>query len=169
MPLPRTLFWNNMAMDLMGLGQFDEARAVLERALAGREDAELMEVLGFAYFHQGLMDEAERCWIQAERWDPANADVHIDLGRLALTRRRWTEAIASFQRAAELSPSAVAPLYNLSQAYRMMGDRAGAERYGRLADERRKSQPPPATGMGADTDAARAPRKMPATTREPAR
>jgi tetratricopeptide (TPR) repeat protein len=150
MPLPRTLFWNNMALDLMALGQFDEARAVLERALDGGEDAGLMEALGFAYFHQGLMEQAEQCWLRAERWDPTNADVYIDLGRLALVRSRWKEAIGFFKRAAELSPSAIAPLYNLSQAYGMLGERAEAARYRRLADERRRAQPPPSTGMGAD-------------------
>jgi tetratricopeptide (TPR) repeat protein len=152
MPLPRTLFWNNMALDLMALGRFDEARAVLERALDGREDAGLMEVLGFAYFHQGQMEEAERCWLRAERWDPNNADVYIDLGRLALVRQRWKDAVGFFKRASELSPTAVAPLYNLSQAYGMLGNRAEADRYRRLADERRRSQPAPQTGMGADIE-----------------
>jgi hypothetical protein len=50
----------------------------------------------------------------------------------------------------------------------MRGDRAEAERYRQLADERRRSQPPPRTGMGADLDDATA-EGMPVSTREPVR
>ena len=39
MPLPRPLFWNNLALDLMAQGRDAEARGYLERALAGSEDA----------------------------------------------------------------------------------------------------------------------------------
>src|SRR5262249_59831369 len=92
MPLPRTLFWNNLALALIAMGRPEDARTYLERALAGSEDAGLMELLGLAYSHLGLAEEAERCWRQAERWDPENADVCLDLGRLAMGRRRWREA-----------------------------------------------------------------------------
>ncbi len=88
MPLPRTLFWTNLALDLMAMGRAEEARAYLESALAGSEDAGLMELLGLAYSHLGSTDEAERCWRQAERRDPDNADVCLDLGRLAMSRRQ---------------------------------------------------------------------------------
>src|SRR5262249_96959 len=92
MPLPPTLFWNNLALDLMALGRPTEARGFLERALAGSEDAGLMELLGLTYSQEGSTDQAEQCWRRAERWDPDNADVCLDLGRLALSRRRWGEA-----------------------------------------------------------------------------
>jgi tetratricopeptide (TPR) repeat protein len=169
MPLPRTLFWNNLALDLLALGRPDDARAYLERALAGSEDAGLMELLGLTYAHQGLTEEAERCWRQAERWDSENADVCLDLGRLAMGRRRWREAIAFFQRATDRSRDAVEPLYNLSQAYRMLGDPAEAERYRRLADERRRAQPPRHGGMGADLGPTGAAQGMGASMREPTR
>ena len=42
------------------------------------------------------------------------------------------------KRAADRSTEAVEPLYSLSQAYRMLGNRTEAERYRRLADERRR-------------------------------
>ena len=93
MPLPRTLFWNNLALDLIAVGRTDEARRYLTRALAHSQDAGLMELLGLTYSQQGAIDEAERCWRQAESWDPDNADVCLDLGRLALSRNRWGEAV----------------------------------------------------------------------------
>ncbi len=68
--LPRSLFWNNLALDLMALGRTEEARGYLERALARAEDAGLMELLGLTYSQQGLTDQAERCWRQAEALGP---------------------------------------------------------------------------------------------------
>jgi tetratricopeptide (TPR) repeat protein len=152
MPLPRPLFWNNLALDLMAQGRDEEARGYLEQALARSEDAGLMELLGLSYSQQGSTDQAERYWRRAERLDPGNADVCLDLGRLAMSRRRWDEAIGFLTRAAERSPKAVEPFYNLSQVYRMRGNRDEADRYRRLADQRRQSQPAQRGGMGEDAD-----------------
>ncbi len=151
-PMPRTTSRNDRALALLAAGRPEEARALLERALTGSEDAGLLELLGRTYAQQGRTDEAERYWRQAERWDPQNADVCLDLGRLAMGRRRWDEAVAFFKRAADRSSDAIEPLYNLSQAYRMLDRNAEAEHYRRLADQRRRSQPPRNVGMGADTD-----------------
>lgn len=152
MPLPRTLFWNNLSLDLIAGGRTDEARKYLRHALADCQDAGLMELLGLCYSQQGAIDEAERCWLQAESWDPNNADVCLDLGELAMSRRRWSEAVGFLKRAAEQSAEAVGPVYNLSQAYRMLGKAEEAERYRRLADERRRARPAGAAGMGAVDD-----------------
>jgi tetratricopeptide (TPR) repeat protein len=149
MPLPRTLFWNNLALDLIAVGRTDEARLYLRRALADCQDAGLMELLGLTYSQQGVVDEAERCWRQAERWDPNNADVCLDLGQLALSRNQWNEAVDLLKRAVDRSTDAIGPLYSLSQAYRMAGNSGEADRYRRLADLRRRAQPAAATGMGA--------------------
>ena len=169
MPLPRTLFWNNLAMDLMALGQTEEARGYLERALADSEDAGLMELLGLTYSQQGSRDEAERCWRRAERWDPNNADVCLDLGRLAMSRRRWDEALGFLRRAADRSPEAVEPLYNLGQVYGIMGRHDEAERYRRQADRRRQAQPPSRGGMGGDVDPDSMPERDGVPGPEPAR
>jgi tetratricopeptide (TPR) repeat protein len=151
MPLPQRLFWNNLAIDLIAVGRTDEARKYLTGALVQSQDAGLMELLGLTYSQQGALDEAEHCWRQAESWDPENADVCLDLGRLSLSRNRWGEAVSFLKRAADLSTEAVEPLYNLSQAYRMLGNAVESERYQRLADQRRRANPAAVTGMGADT------------------
>jgi tetratricopeptide (TPR) repeat protein len=153
MPLPRKLFWNNLALDLMAGGRTDEARGYLTRALADSHDAGLLELLGLTHSQQGSIDEAERCWRQAESWDPDNADVCLDLGRLAVSRRQWSEAVTFLKRAAARSSHAVEPLYSLSQAYRMLGNVDEAERYRRLADQRRQAHPAVATGMGTSSAA----------------
>ena len=98
MPLPRSLFWNNLALDLIASGRTEDARSYLTPALARSQDAGLMELVGLTYSQQGAIDEAERCWRQAESWDPDNADVCLDLGRLALSRNRWSEAVGFLKR-----------------------------------------------------------------------
>jgi tetratricopeptide (TPR) repeat protein len=148
MLLPRALFWNNLALDLMALGRTDEARAYLTRALGVVEDSGLEELLGTTYFQQGELDRAERCWRQAVSLDPKNADAWLDLGRLAMSRRDWQQAAKFFAEAAELSIEAVEPLYNLSLAHQMMGNRTEADRYRRLADEKRRNAPQRGGGMG---------------------
>lgn len=153
MPLPKPLFWKNFAVDLMAEGRAAEARGYLKRALDQSADAGLMELLGLSYQQEGNVDEAERCWRQALAWDDHNADAWLGLGHLALNRRKWSEAVTLLSRASELSPEAVEPLHNLSQAHRMLGNTAEAERFRRLAAERRAARPQ-VGGMGA----------MPATT-----
>jgi tetratricopeptide (TPR) repeat protein len=148
MALPRARFWSDFAFDLIGLGRTEEARSYLLQALAKDEDAGLMELLGLAYEHEGAIDEAERWWRTALELDPNNADTLIELGRLALGRRQWDEAIRHLERAAELSPQALQPVYGLSRAYRFKGDRAKAEQYEARAIERRRAQPQRG-GMGA--------------------
>ena len=136
-PLPKTLFWKNLATDLMGTGRVEEAREYLNRGLADSQDAGLMELLGLTYFHQGSIDEAERCWRQAIAWNPDNMMASLHLGQLAFSRGEWTEAADLLKRAADRSTTAVAPLYNLSQAYRRLNNLEEADHYKRLADQRR--------------------------------
>jgi tetratricopeptide (TPR) repeat protein len=141
MPLPHKLFWNNFALDLLAIGQPDRTRAYLERALAEKPDPGLTELLGLTYEKEGRLDEAERCWRDALRLDPDHADTLIDLGRLSLLRRRWDDAIALLERAAELSPEAVEPVYGLGRAYRLKGDLQRARRLEERAARLRKAHP----------------------------
>jgi uncharacterized protein HemY len=85
--------------------------------------------------------------------DPQNADAWLDLGRLAMSRRNWKQAAEFLTRAADLSTAAVEPLYILSLAHQMMGHTAEADRFRRLADEKRRSSPPRSGGMGDSVDA----------------
>jgi tetratricopeptide (TPR) repeat protein len=142
MPLPQPLFWNHLVLELIALGRTAEARGYLERTLAKKEDAGLRELLGVAYEKEGSLDEAERCWRQALTLDPNNADTLLDLGRLALGRKRFDEAVAMFERAAELSPDSIDPVYNLSRAYHLKGDSAKSQHYETLVAQLRRSQRP---------------------------
>ena len=147
MPLPRPLFWNNFALDLIGLGRAGEARAYLQKVLANTDDAGLMEVLGLTYHMDGNPVEAERCWRQAVAWDPGNVEAWLELARLAMKRGKWDEAIRMLEPAAERSPEMVEPVYSLSLAYRQLGKTAEAVRYQQRAEELRRLKPPRG-GMG---------------------
>lgn len=122
------------------------------RRLDKVREAVRLEQVGQTYLKQGRIDQAERCWWEAERLDPDNAAVCLDLGRLAVRLGRGEEAVRYFDRALKRSPMALEPLYNLGQAYRILGRTGEAEYYRRLADRRRRAQPPRRTGMGADFD-----------------
>jgi tetratricopeptide (TPR) repeat protein len=151
--LPRSLFLNNFALDLLALGRADEARERLTRALAIGEDAGLRELLGTAYSQLGDMEQAEHAWRKAAETDPGNADAWLGLGRLAMSRQRWQEAVLYLGHAAELSRDAVDPLYNLSLAHQRLGHTQEADRYKRLADSKRRSAHP-SGGMGTMPDTA---------------
>jgi tetratricopeptide (TPR) repeat protein len=141
MPLPRPLFWDHLSLDLMAIGRTADARTYLERALADREDAGLRELLGVAHEKEGRLDLAEADWLRAVADNPNNTDALLDLGRLALGRRRPDEAIRLLERAAELSPASLDPVYNLGRAYRLKGDADRAAHYESLADRLRASRP----------------------------
>ncbi len=152
LPLPKTLFWKNLARDLMASGRSEEAREYLSRALVETHDAGLMELLGLTYFQQGATDEAERCWRQAIAWNPDSTLACLHLGRMALSRQQWAQAADLLKRAADHSTSAVAPLYNLSQAYRMLGKLDEADRYKHLAEQRRRDWKSTGTVAGPDAE-----------------
>ena len=127
MPLPRALFWDHLAIDLMAQGRVGEARAYLTRASERDEDARLVELLGLAYHREGATADAERCWRKALELDPHNGDALLSLGRLAIAGRP-AEAVALLEKAAEVSPGSIEVQHNLGLAYRLVGGAAASER-----------------------------------------
>ncbi|WP_435010350.1 tetratricopeptide repeat protein [Tundrisphaera lichenicola] len=142
MPLPSSMFWNHLAIDLMAQGRNAEARAHLTRALEHSSDAGLQELLGQTYYHEGQVDEAEHCWRMALDRDPDSIDTLLDLGGLELKRSRAAEAITLLSRATRLSPGSVEAFHNLGMACKMAGDPTAAERYLRRASDLRKGGNP---------------------------
>jgi tetratricopeptide (TPR) repeat protein len=141
MPLPPATFWNHLALELIAMGRTSDARNYLERALAKSESPDLRELLGVTFEKEGNLDRAEQCWRQVVNDDPNNADALLGLGRLALGRMRWDEAEGLLERAAELSPHSIDPIYNLSRVYRLKGEISKAEHYEAKAAQLREPQP----------------------------
>ena len=66
MPLPRTLFWTQLADDLVSSGRIDDARRYLTRALSSSTRSVIVESSSAqTYFLQGMLDDADRCFRQA--------------------------------------------------------------------------------------------------------
>jgi len=128
MPLPGGLFWYQFSYDLLREGKTAEARATLDRALAQNEDAALIDLLGQVYMKEGDLERAEQCWRRAVELDHSRGDPWLNLGKLALRRQQPQEAIRLLTRATELLPESIDTLYNLSQAYRLAGNHAEANR-----------------------------------------
>jgi tetratricopeptide (TPR) repeat protein len=154
MPLPAPIFWHNFALDLLGSSQPAKARRYLLRALAHRNDAGLMDLLGEAYRiegTEGAADQAERCFRQAIEWEPTRSDPWLHLGRLLLQpeRNRPEEAIPYLQRAAALAPESFEPHYSLALAYKRLGRKDEADREQKLFERLRAKHAPGPSGMGA--------------------
>jgi rhomboid protease GluP len=94
----------------------------------------LVEV-GRLYAELGQPDQALRTLQRATAAHPEDADAWRLLGTVQLSERRWTEAIAAFDRLALLAPADSTVRYDLAYSYLARGqsrvetgDRAGAER-----------------------------------------
>jgi tetratricopeptide (TPR) repeat protein len=138
---PKRLFWDFLARDLIEEGRILDARKHLQHALAGGEDAGLLELLGRTYWADSEMDQARKCWERARELDPSRSDPWLDLGQLALHQNHNEEAVRYLERALELSPDSVTPLYKLMQAHHRLGHDQRAEQLKKHLDQLRSAPP----------------------------
>jgi tetratricopeptide (TPR) repeat protein len=148
LPLPRQLFWTNLARDLIDSGQPAQARRYLSKALAERPDPTQTDLLGLAYQYEGALDEAERAFRGAIALDAELFPAWLHLGRLLLQPQgdRVSEAVEILQKAAALAPDSFEPPYSLSLAYRRLGRDAESEEYRKRSESLRKQIKPRAAG-----------------------
>jgi tetratricopeptide (TPR) repeat protein len=122
MPLkPRSIFWGEFGKSLLSIGRAEEAQRYLHRALREGDDASVADLLGQSYYLQGALDDAEQCWRLALQLDPERPGAWWRLGKLELQRGRPAEAIEPLRRSSALEPDAIGPIYDLSLAYRRLG------------------------------------------------
>jgi tetratricopeptide (TPR) repeat protein len=150
LPLPRPLFWTNLARDLIDSGRPAQARQYLTKALAERPDATQTDLLGLAYQCEGSLDLADRAFRRAIALDANLFPAWLHLGRLLLQPQRGplSEAVEILQKAASLAPESFEPPYSLSLAYRRLGRDSESEEYRERAESLRKQNKAPAGGMG---------------------
>jgi tetratricopeptide (TPR) repeat protein len=142
MPLPKPLFWSQLADDLIKLGRFGAAVEHLTTFLAGARDAPLMNTLGRAHVLAGSFPEAERCFRQAAEWEPGSYLPWLNLGKLELQRRRFAEALEGLENARLLVPRQTEVLHALAAVYRILDrprDVASVERS--LKEDGRRPSP----------------------------
>jgi tetratricopeptide (TPR) repeat protein len=138
--LPPTLFYTDLAQDLIDANRPADARRHLERALSKGDDPVLMDLLGSAYRAEGLDAEAEACWKKAIKSDPKLFRPWLNLGLLALGTNRPAEAVDFLEKAHALGPGELEPVYQLGVAYGRAGRPEDAKRFRRKAEEVRRNK-----------------------------
>jgi len=106
-----------------------EAISAFEAALAidGR-DGPILLSLGEAYLQQGEFDKARAMYARLESHRDARAAALAGLGKVALARHEYKEAVGYLEEALKLSPGATRLRQPLAMAYRELGDRVSAEK-----------------------------------------
>lgn len=126
MPLPRSLFWTQLAEDLVSSGRIDDARRYLIKALSNAPDASLLNLLGQTYFLQGALEDADRCFRQAADLATTDHLAYVNLAKLAILRHEREEALKQLNHARALAPRRYSVLYTLASVYRQLGRTAEA-------------------------------------------
>ncbi len=122
---------------LMEANRWTEAQAALRRAVAiTPNDANVLNALGLlAWQHAGRLDEATAYFSRAlgvhSEADDFNASLHNNLGAIYGQQGRFSEAIAEFKIAVQITPDDPEYLTNLGAAFAVVG---------RIGDARRALQ-----------------------------
>jgi Flp pilus assembly protein TadD len=113
-------------------GQTEEATlAFTEAAKRGVPDAHLL--LGILLREAGDYVGAEREYRAAERLNPRNGQVLLELGKVLLIRGRVNEALTRLLKAVQYMPSNPAVHYQLGLAYGRLGQKTKAEHHLRIS------------------------------------
>jgi Flp pilus assembly protein TadD len=132
-------------------GRNEEAATAFRKAVElGVPDAHLL--LGILLREAGDRAGAEKEYREAERVNPNNGQVLLEVGRALMNNGDLPGALARLKRAAELMPSAPQAQYQLGILYRRMGQDADAARH---LDLFRQLQAEQARQTGSDGNPAR--------------
>jgi tetratricopeptide (TPR) repeat protein len=105
-----------------------EAISAFEAALAlDGEDGPTLLSLGEAYLQHGDFDKAQTMYSKLESNRDARAAALAGLGKVALARHQYKEAIHYLEEALGLSPGSTRLRQPLAMAYQSLGDHAKAE------------------------------------------
>jgi len=91
--------------------------------------------LGYAYWLQGDLDNAERAWGKAAAMQPYNTGLLYKLGLVLFQKHQYAEAARFLERVSLLWPSAAQPHLDLGKTYVKLGLRDTAEAHLRAAVE----------------------------------
>jgi Flp pilus assembly protein TadD len=123
---PRVLLAEGLA--LRKEGNNEQAVIAFRNAAArGVPDAHLL--LGILLREAGDLAGAEKEYHEAERINPDNGQVFLEMGRMLMTKGDLPGALARLKRAAELMPAAPQVHYQLGILYRRTGQNEDAERH----------------------------------------
>jgi len=113
--------------------RYEQARPLLQKASAAfPSDAEVISALAYIALHTGDTGAARSYLTGLEKAAPNSADTFEIKGRIELAEDRETEAIAAFQRAADLEPTSPAS-EELLRLYTNRGETAKAQEVAKAA------------------------------------
>lgn len=92
--------------------------------------------VGLAHAQAGRWKEAEASFSKAVKFDPKNADAHVQLGHTYQQLQRYAEAVIAYRQATTLRPDDLEALLSLGDASMQVKDYAGATNAYRKATER---------------------------------
>ncbi len=98
----------NLGGSLARAGEFADAERYLRAALAKQPNTETLTGLGVVVWQQGRPNEAKDFLARAIETDPTNAAAYDHLGTIQIQQGELEEALATYRRLAERSPSAAA-------------------------------------------------------------
>jgi tetratricopeptide (TPR) repeat protein len=114
---------NNLAIELLGRGQIDEAIGHYEKAVELEPGEALTRLnLGKALTARGRVDEAISHLRKAMDLQPDGASIAFALGNALVSQGRLDEAIAYYQKSAQLQPDSAAAANTLGSAWLAKGD-----------------------------------------------
>lgn len=120
-------------------GRNDAAIAAFgEAAQKGVPDAHLL--LGILLKETGDYAGAEREYREAERSNPQNGQVMLEIGKLLLLRGELNEALARLQKAEQYMPAVASVHYQLGLAFGRLGRKEEADRQMQLYRQLEKEQ-----------------------------
>ena len=109
----------------------EAARALTEAAGKGLPDAHVL--LGILHKEGGDYEAAEREFRAAEKENPNNGQVMLELGKLLLVRGNLREAQVRLEKAYQALPDAPGVHYQLGLLYSRLGDKEKAQEHLRLS------------------------------------
>ena len=136
----RAVFWEDFGSALLKLGRWDQAQAVLERALVLYRTAEILDLLAQVHEAQRHDAEAERYWLQALTENPEYVPALRSLALLALRGSQPDKSIEYLRRGLEVAPQNVSLHANLAVAYERAGRSREAAEWTKRAERLRQSQ-----------------------------
>ena len=115
-------------------GKTAEATVAFKRAAErGAPDAHLL--LGIVYRENGDYEAAGREYREAERLNPRNGQLILEMGKLLMARDELEEARIRLEQAAQYMPDASAVHYQLGILYRRLGQLDKAQEHLRLSKQ----------------------------------
>ena len=90
--------------------------AIEQYKKAPRDSAEVWNKMGVAYQLMFNLDDATRCYLQAQKLDPKNAVVLNNLGTVYVSQKEYSKAEKTYRKALKLDPKSALVHKNLGTA-----------------------------------------------------